>query len=92
LNNSQKVNPEQISILEITILHDEIKLSYIGLTDLEIRVLKSIFTLAPQLKENFILITPEFINEADVILVNADNPENILEWEKVARINNLTSS
>jgi len=86
------VNPEQISILEITILHDEIKLSYIGLTDLEIRVLKSIFTLAPQLKENFILITPEFINEADVILVNADNPENILEWERVARINNLTSS
>ncbi len=92
MNNSQKVNPEQISILEITILHDEIKLSYIGLTDLEIRVLKSIFTLAPQLKENFILIAPEFINEADVILVNADNSENILGWEKVARINNLTSS
>ncbi len=54
--------------------------------------MKSIFTLAPQLKENFILITPEFINEADVILVNADNPENILEWEKVTRLNNLTSS
>ncbi|MCP4331786.1 MAG: response regulator [Gammaproteobacteria bacterium] len=73
-------------------MHDEVKLTYIGLTDLEVRVLKSIFTLAPQLNENFILTSPEFIGEADVILVNADNPENIREWQNITAINNLTSS
>ena len=42
-------------------MHDGIYLSYLGLTELETKVLKSIFTLAPQLKENFALISPEQI-------------------------------
>jgi hypothetical protein len=37
-------------------MHDGTYLSYLGLTELETKVLKSIFTLAPQLKENFTLI------------------------------------
>jgi hypothetical protein len=39
-------------------MHDGTYLSYLGLTELETKVLKSIFTLAPQLKENFTLIPP----------------------------------
>ena len=73
-------------------MHDGIKLSYIGLTEQEIRVLKSIFTLAPQLSENYSLTSPSRLQEADVILVNADNPESIGEWKKISRVNNLTSS
>jgi hypothetical protein len=56
-------------------MHDEINLSYIGLSELEVRVLKSIFTLAPQLNENYLLISPDRLDEADVILVNADSPD-----------------
>ncbi len=58
-------------------MHDEINLSYIGLTELEVRVMKSIFTLAPQLNEDFLLITPDLLAEADVILVNADHPDAV---------------
>ncbi|HKJ54086.1 MAG TPA: hypothetical protein VKB27_21510, partial [Gammaproteobacteria bacterium] len=64
-------------------MHDEIKLSYIGLTELEVRVLKSIFTLAPQLNENVTLTPPEQAAGADVILVNADDPKSSQMWTKI---------
>ena len=53
-------------------MHDGIRLTYLGLTDLEVRVLKSIFSLAPQLKEDYTLISPQYLDQADLILVNAD--------------------
>ena len=73
-------------------MHDEIKLSYIGLTELEVRVLKSIFTLAPQLNENVTLTSPEQAADADVILVNADNPKSAQMWTKIKVRNNLCTS
>jgi twitching motility two-component system response regulator PilG len=73
-------------------VHDEIKLSYIGLTELEVRVLKSIFTLAPQLNENVTLTPPEQVAGADVILVNADDPKSTQIWNKVKARNSLCTS
>lgn len=73
-------------------MHDEINLSYIGLTELEVRVLKSIFTLAPQLNENYLLISPDRLSEADVILVNADNSDSVQKWNLLSRKNRLTTS
>ena len=73
-------------------MHDEINLSYLGLTDLEVRVLKSIFTLAPQLNENYLLITPERLQEADVILVNADDPVSLQTWNELSQKNRTTTS
>ena len=73
-------------------MHDEIKLSYIGLTELEVRVLKSIFTLAPQLNENVSLTPPEQAADADVILVNADDPKSSQMWTKIKVRNSLCTS
>lgn len=73
-------------------MHDEINLSYIGLTELEVRVLKSIFTLAPQLNENYLLITPDRLKEADVILVNADDPASVEKWNLLNQANQATTS
>lgn len=73
-------------------MHDYIYLSYLGLTELEVKVLKSIFTLAPQLKENFTLVPPEQIKRADLILVNGDDPHAIRTWTEMRQDNQLLSS
>lgn len=73
-------------------MHDEINLSYIGLSELEVRVIKSMFTLAPQLNENYLLTTPDRLAEADVILVNADDPQALQKWELLSRANGTTMS
>lgn len=73
-------------------MHDDIKLSYIGLTDNEIRVLRSIFTLAPQLSEKFSLTPPDQLDEVDVFLVDADDPQALARWNKVRNTNGLATS
>jgi len=73
-------------------MHDGIYLSYLGLTELETKVLKSIFTLAPQLKQNFTLVPPEQIEQADLILVNGDDPDAIRTWTALRDDNQLLSS
>jgi len=77
---------------EFTDMHDEINLSYIGLTELEVRVMKSIFTLAPQLNENYLLIAPDRLDEADVILVSADDPASVQKWNLLSQMNGATTS
>ncbi len=73
-------------------MHDGTYLSYLGLSELETKVLKSIFTLAPQLKENFALIPPEQIEQADLILVNGDDPAAIQTWTDLRQDNHLLAS
>lgn len=72
-------------------MHDGIYLGYIGLSELEAKVLKSIFTLAPQLKENFALLPPEQAHLADLLLVNADDPESVRRWSELRASNRLLS-
>ena len=73
-------------------MHDDIKLSYLGLTDNEVRVLKSIFTLAPQLNENFSLTSPTELDDVDVFLVDADDPQAIARWQQIKLKNDLAVS
>lgn len=73
-------------------MHDGIYLGYIGLTELEVKVLKSIFTLAPQLQENFSLVPPDEVERADLVLVNGDDPGSMSKWEKLHNGNRLMSS
>ena len=73
-------------------MHDDIKLSYLGLTDNEVRVLKSIFTLAPQLNENFSLTPPAELDDVDVFLVDADDPKAIARWQQIKQGNGLAMS
>ena len=73
-------------------MHDDIKLSYIGLTVNEVRVLKSIFTLAPQLSEKFSLTPPSDLDEVDVFLVDADDAKAIARWQQIKQKNNLAMS
>jgi CheY-like chemotaxis protein len=73
-------------------VHDDIKLSYLGLSEKEVRVLKSIFTLAPQLSENFALTEPDHLENVDVILVDADDPRMLAKWKEIKRSNGLATS
>lgn len=73
-------------------MHDGIYLGYLGLSELEVKVLKSIFTLAPQLKDNFRLLPPDQVRHADLILVNADDPKTIRKWTELRQANSLISS
>ena len=73
-------------------MHDDIKLSYIGLAENEVRVLKSIFTLAPQLSEKFSLTSPDQTDEVDVFLVDADHPQALAKWKQVKALNSLATS
>jgi len=73
-------------------VHEELQLSYIGLTELEVRVLKSIFTLAPQLNENVTLTSPAQREQADVLLVNADHPESLQVWKAIKQRNSMCTS
>ena len=54
--------------------------------------MKSIFTLAPQLNENYLLLTPDRLDEADVILVNADDPGSVQKWNLLSDLNQATTS
>jgi len=73
-------------------VHDDIKLSYLGLTDNEVRVLRSIFTLAPQLSGKFSLVPPDRLQEVDVFLVDADDPRILEKWNQIKRVNSLAMS
>ena len=87
-NNSKQGNSDG----ESDTLHDDIKLSYLGLSEKEVRVLKSIFTLAPQLSENFSLTDPDQLDDVDVFLVDADDPQVLEKWKQIKRANSLATS
>jgi twitching motility two-component system response regulator PilG len=95
LSDSRPGNSLQIEIFELDEeirVHDDIKLSYLGLTVNEVRVLKSIFTLAPQLSENFSLTSPAESEAVDVFLVDADDPQAVARWKKIKLQNELAMS
>lgn len=70
-------------------MYDMIRLGCIGLEDREMRVLKSIFVLSPELKDHYQLIDNSALREADIVLVNADNEVAIQQWNKLYQINTL---
>ena len=72
-------------------MHDQIRMGHLGLSDSEVRVLKSIFFLAPQLKESYVLTGYDMLEQADLVLVNIDNSEAINKWNVIARVNRLAT-
>lgn len=70
-------------------MHDIIKLGYIGLEDREVRVLKSIFILSPELKESYSLVNEGDLPEADLVLVNVDSEKALRYWSKLTAVNKL---
>ncbi|MDH5353397.1 MAG: response regulator [Gammaproteobacteria bacterium] len=72
-------------------MHDIIKLGYIGLEEREIRVLKSIFMLSPELKQHYALVDINKISDAGLVLVNADSDNAIQEWDNLSRTNKLVN-
>ncbi len=73
-------------------MHDNIRLGYIGLSDHEVRIMKSIFTLSPDLQERCILTGVRELEKADLILGNVDHSDSIIQWNKIARVNKLATS
>ena len=74
---------------ELDSMRDHIRVGSLGLVDREVRILRSMFSLAPQLSENYVLLDPKAISTADVVLVNADDPSAFDEWNTLAQRDNL---
>jgi twitching motility two-component system response regulator PilG len=72
-------------------VHDQIRLGHVGLPEYQIKVLKSIFSLAPKLKESYLLTGSIKLEKADLVLVNVDDSEAIKKWNKIARVNHLAT-
>lgn len=72
-------------------MHDQIRLGHVGLSDHDIRVLKVIFSLSPELKEGYLWIGSTGLEKADLVLVNLDNPEAVKDWNKISRANHLAT-
>ncbi|MEN8130234.1 MAG: response regulator [Pseudomonadota bacterium] len=64
-------------------------IGYLGLSDREIRVLKSIFALSQKFCDNYQLVNPDKLHTADVVLVNADDPSAVHQWWKTTQQNDL---
>ena len=68
-------------------LHDFIRIGYLGLSTHEARVMKTIFTLSPELKQSYILTGTTELKKADLVLVNFDDANAVNLWNKLERIN-----
>lgn len=70
-------------------MHDIIRLGCLGLENREMRVLKSIFILSPELKEHYSLIDDSALLKADVVLINIDNEAAVQQWARLIKDNTL---
>lgn len=68
-------------------MHDFIRFGYIGLDDHQLRVMKSLFALSAELSKICILMETSKLSEADVVLVNVDEPGAVREWNRLHRSN-----
>lgn len=64
-----------------------IKLGHLGLGSREIRVLKSVFSLSPDLKQHYVLTDQSELRGANVVLVNADSREAVQQWNRLSAVN-----
>lgn len=68
-------------------MEDIIKLGHLGLGNREVRVLKSVFALSPDLKEHYVLTDQRQLQDANLVLVNADSQEACKQWGRLSSIN-----
>lgn len=72
-------------------MHNTIRMGYLGLEDRDVRVLKSMFSLSPQLQKHYVLTGSSELDQADLVLINADNPKAVSYWGKLAKANKLAT-
>jgi CheY-like chemotaxis protein len=68
-------------------MNDQTKVTHLGLLNDEATVLKSIFNIDPKLQECFLLVEPNRVDEADVVLVNYDDHTACGLWDKIRQKN-----
>ena len=68
-------------------MHDYIRVGYLGVSTHEARVIKTIFTLSPELKESYILTGSTELKKADLVLVNVDDSNAVNLWNKLEGLN-----
>jgi twitching motility two-component system response regulator PilG len=74
-------------------MEDYIQVSYLGLPASDIKVMQSMFSLAPELKESYMFSNFDKSHSANIVVINADNPSAILTWNEILpRIGNLAGS
>ena len=70
---------------------NQIRIGQVGLSENEIKVLKSIFHLTPLLTKNYRLTEPSELDSADIVLVNIDSPLAVKQWDKLEQVNQFAS-
>jgi twitching motility two-component system response regulator PilG len=74
-------------------MEDYIQVSYLGLPASDIKVMKSMFTLVPELKDSYKFSDFDKSHSANIVVIDADNPSAIITWNEILpRIDNLTGS
>lgn len=68
-------------------MRDEINLSYLGLVDRDVAVLRSMIKMMPQGAPRIVLKSPSEIDDCDMVIVNADS-RIALSWWKASRSRN----
>ena len=72
-------------------MHDLIRIGYLGLSVHEARVMKTIFTLSPELKRSYVLTGTAELRKVDLVLVNVDEQNAVSQWKKLESINSLAT-
>ena len=72
-------------------MHDQIRVGHLGLSGHEARVVKTIFTLSPELQQNYVLTGTAELRKADLVLVNVDDQNAVNQWKKLESINSLAT-
>lgn len=68
-------------------MRHHIQMSYLGLDDQEVKVLKNMFQLVPELVENYQFNDRKRLNDADIILINASDGQSLETWRRISRQN-----
>lgn len=68
-------------------MNDHRRLGYLGLSNDQVNVLKSIFNLSFELRKAWVLIGSSEISKADVVLINPDGLGGMTQWKSLSRNN-----
>lgn len=70
-------------------MHDQTRVGHLGLSDNEVKVLKSIFSLSEEIRETCVLVESRDLATADLVLVDIDNPDAVKAWNSIYQSNRL---
>lgn len=73
-------------------MQDRLKLSYIGLPEQEVKILKNMISHVPRLKDGYLFSDSDVVPGSDIVLVNGDDIASINLWSEMSRTNHFSTA